>query len=125
MKTSEVQTTVSTLGKWVPLICATAAVGVSIIALKEIKNARREIRNVQKEVNSVATGKPSAVDEKLLQKIEKMDQQLLKVTQYLSKKKASPKPTPPVQPPILINKVINEDEELVEVEEIVTDDEEN
>ena len=39
-KTSNIMNTVS---KWVPLICAAAAVGVSVIALKEIKNVRKEL----------------------------------------------------------------------------------
>ena len=43
------KTTISTISRWVPLICAGAAAGVSMIALKEIKNVRRELITLKKE----------------------------------------------------------------------------
>ena len=39
----------ATVSKWVPLICAGGAIGISIFALKEIKNTRRELINLKKE----------------------------------------------------------------------------
>ena len=41
--------TTSLLAKWIPLICAGAAVGVSIMALKEIKNVRKDLILLKKE----------------------------------------------------------------------------
>ena len=41
--------TMSMLARWVPLICAGAAVGVSVIALKEIKNVRKDLMNMKKD----------------------------------------------------------------------------
>ena len=47
--TETVKSTANVLAKWVPLICAGTAVGVSIIALKEIKNVRKEVLLMKKE----------------------------------------------------------------------------
>ena len=68
---------ISSLSKWVPLICAGAAVGVSILALKEIKNVRKELIVMKKE--QVNPGK-----DELNSRIELMDEQLRKITQYLA-----------------------------------------
>ena len=68
---------ISSLAKWVPLICAGAAVGVSILALKEIKNVRKELIVMKKE--QVNPGK-----DELNSRIELMDEQLRKITQYLA-----------------------------------------
>jgi len=63
----------SNMAKWVPLICAGAAFGVSIIALKEIKNVRKELINLKK----------PTVDSGLDKRIQTMDDQLTKITEYL------------------------------------------
>lgn len=75
----------SMVAKWVPLICAGAAVGVSIIALKEIKNARKEISTFKKEqFANQSKGSNSEVDNNLLKKIELMDEQIRKITSYIA-----------------------------------------
>jgi multidrug efflux pump subunit AcrB len=79
-KTSSI---INNVSKWVPLICAGAAVGVSVIALKEIKNVRKELVNMKKEqIISKTTGVP----ETLTRKIEELDEQLKKITEYLKTK---------------------------------------
>jgi hypothetical protein len=74
--------TLSSFSKWVPLICAGAAFGVSILALKEIKNVRKELFLMKKETVSQNTADPE-----LSKKIELMDDQIRKITEYLVKKK--------------------------------------
>jgi hypothetical protein len=37
------------ISKWIPLLCAAAAAGVSIVALKEIKNVRAELSTIKKD----------------------------------------------------------------------------
>jgi len=122
----------SSFSKWVPLICAGAAVGVSVLALKEIKNVRKELMNMKKEQIAPVTNSVGP-DPELTKKIELMDQQLRKITQYLSNQN---KPKAEVDQPVvkkvvkpetinIINKepvVQAEEEEEVEYEE-VTDDE--
>uniref|UniRef100_A0A6C0I8H9 Uncharacterized protein n=1 Tax=viral metagenome TaxID=1070528 RepID=A0A6C0I8H9_9ZZZZ len=115
---------ISAFAKWVPLVCAGAAVGVSILALKEIKNVRKDLINMKKETLQ----QPD--NEDLNKKIELMDEQLRKITQYLSnqtKQKQVKK-----EPEKIIKEVVKEEvkiinsspEEQEEVEYIeVTDDE--
>ena len=130
---SSSSSSMSVFAKWVPLICAGAAVGVSVIALKEIKNTRRELIMLKKEQIS---GTSSAGNKELTKKIELMDEQLRKITEYLANQN-KPQNKPNKKSPIIkeafktkldnvkiINSVVNEDsdeEEEVEVE--VTDDE--
>ena len=108
--------TLSTLSKWIPLLCAGAAAGVSIIALKEIKNVRRELMIVKKEQN------PSANVE-LNNRMKSMEDQLKLLTDFIKNKDKVTKETEIIknvvkeQPPVTI---INNDE-YEEVE--VTDDE--
>lgn len=74
---AEVKSTVlSNVAKWVPLICAGAAVGVSIIALKEIHNMRKEM----------AKPVPTGTDQQLKAKIENMEIQLNKISEFLKTK---------------------------------------
>ena len=111
----------SSLAKWVPLICAGAAVGVSILALKEIKNVRKELIVMKKE--QVNPGK-----DELNSRIELMDEQLRKITQYLAnqnkpvkqKENVIIKEALPDEPEKV--KIINSENE--EEYEEVTDDEE-
>ena len=129
MNVSDVQvsTAMNTFSKWVPLICAGAAVGVSVLALKEIKNVRKELINLKKE--SLGSVKGSEQDPELLKRIELMDEQLRKITQYLANQN-KPKESPIIKnvaKPVIPVKIINdapEPEEEAEYEELeVTDDE--
>ena len=76
--TDTVKSTANMLAKWVPLICAGTAVGVSIIALKEIKNVRKEVLLMKKEQLV------SVNNTELTEKMERMDQQLRRITEYLT-----------------------------------------
>lgn len=119
IKTS-IEPGLSAFSKWVPLICAGAAVGVSILALKEIKNVRKELMVLKKE--NVITGNS---DPGLSEKVDRMDEQLRKITEYLVKSKEKPKDVlkEVIKTEPKDVKIINNDEEEVEYEE-VTDDEE-
>ena len=128
---SKTSTIINTVSKWVPLICAAAAVGVSVIALKEIKNGRKEIVSL-KQVKTVTS------DVGITKKIADLDEQLKKITEYLKMKSEQEKhkvvrqPPPPqpansgevvknvILPPAKEINIINEDE-YEEIE--VTDDE--
>ena len=126
---TEIKTATSMLSKWVPLICAGAAVGVSVMALKEIKNVRKELIMLKKEQNSSSS--KSGKDD-LTAKIELMDEQLRKITAYLANQNDNKSKSTIIKEAVkskLDNiKIINaeeaddDDEEEVEVE--VTDDEE-
>ena len=122
----------NTVAKWVPLMCAGAAIGVSIIALKEIQNVRKEL-----------TLKKNVPDEELAKRLEIMELQLKKLSDFImvpqNTAKQSPKKTPKVKvnvleeviknamnPPQTEMKIINENEKYdpTEYEEVeVTDDE--
>ena len=98
------------LSKWIPLICAGAAVGVSILALKEIKNVRRELIDLKNEqIVNVPNLETQQFDPELLKRIELMDEQIVKISKYLgSQQNKEKKPK--------INKIINEEPELIKVE---------
>jgi hypothetical protein len=144
--TETVKATANVLSKWIPLICAGAAVGVSIIALKEIKNVRKEVLLMKKEQLV------SVNNTELTEKIERMDEQLRRITEYLTnqnkmkpennttnqrKQKKSKKNSD--QDEKIINQVLpkkmdkvniindepDEDDNEVEIEIEVTDDEED
>ena len=121
----------NTVAKWVPLLCAGAAVGVSIIALKEIQNVRKEL-----------TLKKNVPDEELAKRLEIMELQLKKLSDFIMvpknvAKHVNPKkhPTNNVLDEVIKNvmnspqtemKIINENEKFDpgEYEEVeVTDDE--
>ena len=116
--------------KWIPLICAGAAIGVSVIALKEIHNTRKELMNLKKE-QLVPTGSGNEI---LAKKMELMESQLSKITEYLRNQQRPMGPPPPVRREEIIKKaiipepeevkIINEQPDQDEYEEIeVTDDE--
>ena len=116
--------------KWIPLICAGAAIGVSVIALKEIHNTRKELMNLKKE-QLVPTGNGNEI---LGKKMELMESQLGKITEYLRNSQRPMGPPPPVRREEIIKKavspqpeeviIINEQPDQDEYEEIeVTDDE--
>jgi hypothetical protein len=117
--------------KWIPLICAGAAVGVSVIALKEIHNTRKELVNIKKEHLSSASGGGNEV---LSKKMELMESQLSKITEYLRNSQRPMAPQPVVRREEIIKKavtpepeevkIINETPDPDEYEEVeVTDDE--
>lgn len=111
--------------KWLPLLCAGAAAGISIIALKEIKNVKNEI---------IALKAKGPDNSDLSKKMESFDVQLKTITDYL-KSKNERNFIPKVSGEVIKNvvkenivKIINEVEIKVEpedeYEEIeVTDDE--
>ena len=129
--TTIVQTS-STLGKWIPLICAGAAATVSIVALQEIRKLRKEILIIKKEPAV------SEANELLSKRMESMESQLKSLTDFIKNrnqldteiekvKTAGIKPEPviknvvsPEREPVIT--IIN-NEEYEEVE--VTDDEAN
>ena len=125
----EIETNYNNLVKWIPLLCAGAAAGISIIALKEIKNIKNEIITLKVKGSD---------NSELNKKMENMEEQLKTITSYLKSKNELPKRTPqiPQQPPLplpkentIIKNVIKEQPEVKiinddEYEEIeVTDDE--
>jgi len=115
------KTTVSTLSRWIPLICAGAAAGVSIIALKEIKNVRRELITVKRE-----QAKPQTVNDELSKRMQSMEEQLKILSEFIKNKEHVSKEATiirnAVNPQTETVNVINGEEEYEEVE--VTDDDE-
>ena len=111
------KSTMSHLSKWVPLLCAGAAAGVSIIALKEIKNVRKELYTLKKE-------NVKENNDELSKRMIAMEEQLKMLTEFIKNKEKVTKEAevirnvvkPTEQPVQIIN-----DEEYEEVE--VTDDE--
>ena len=107
-KTMDTDFSMESFSKYLPLLCAGAAVGLGIFALREIKNIKAEIK-----VPDVS------------KKMENMEQQLKKINEYLLKKDNNPviksvlKPDPPSEEVNIIN-----DNDLEEYEEVeVTDSE--
>ena len=124
----------TTVAKWVPLICAGAAIGVSIIALKEIQNVKKEL---------ILAKRQHGPDEELAKRLEIMEFQLKKLSDFIMvpkniNKHVTPKKHPKnildeviknaMNPPQTEVKIINENEKYdpTEYEEVeVTDDEED
>ena len=105
----------SSLSKWVPLICAGAAVSVSILALKEIKNVRKEMLTMKKEQGG---------SDDVIKKMELMDVQLKKITEFLQKKQKVVKSAVADNQDSEI-RIVNGSVTEIEYEEVeVTDDEE-
>ena len=65
----------STITKFLPFICAGAAVGVSILALKELKKIKAEMVLVKNQQNNVQVSKPTT-DPLLSKKMEQLEEQL-------------------------------------------------
>ena len=112
------KTTISTLSKWVPLLCAGAAAGVSIIALKEIKNVRKELMTFKKEQM------PKNVSDELNKRMQMMEEQLKLLTDFIKNKDKVEKQSEVIKNVVKESetpvKIIN-NEEYEEIE--VTDDE--
>jgi hypothetical protein len=71
----------SSLYQWLPLICAGAATGVSIVALQEIKNLRKEVITIKKENG----GSPEET-RKISKRIENMEHQLKSLADFIKNK---------------------------------------
>jgi len=134
LKVPEINTTktTSTVTKWIPFICAGAAIGVSVLALKELKKIKLEMLSVKNEQINASVNN-NTTDPILNKKMEQLEDQLKRVNDYLMNNN-------PKNPKIIRNalkteipkevKIINEEhvepEENVEYEEVeVTDDEED
>jgi len=70
----------SGITRWAPLLLAGAAVGVSVIAIKEIKNVRKELNVMKKADNNT----------ELIKRMELMDQQLMKISEFLANQTKPP-----------------------------------
>ena len=114
----------STVAKWVPLICAGAAVGVSVMALKEIHNVRKELVLAKKELGH---------NDELGKRMELMEQQLKSISDFM--KNSKPKPKVRSRSPIIkqvvdpgvriVNENVQENFDTNEYEEVeVTDNDE-
>ena len=124
--TTEAVQKASTLSGWIPLICAGAAAGVSIVALTEIKKLRKEITDIK----TVSTNESS---ELLGKRMENMESQLKTLTEFIKNKNeiesASETIKRSVPPTGVVKNVVDQNdgiqiingEEYEEVE--VTDDE--
>ena len=121
-KVPEIVSKSSSITKLLPFIFAGAAVGVSILALKELKKFKAEIVLVKNQQQSVKT------DPVLTKKLELLEDQLKRINLFLANKNS---PRNGVMKNVLKTeipkevKIINEPEENVEYEEVeVTDEEE-
>ena len=109
----------SSVSKWIPLICAGAAAGISIIALQEIKNVRKDIILLKKEQNG------SLLNEEINKRMENMEIQLKMLGDFIKNKNKVSKESAVIKNAVsesLDNIQIINGEEYEEVE--VTDDEE-
>ena len=79
-KVPEIEVKTVNYSRWSPLICAGAAAGVSIIALKEIKNVQQELVSLKKRDSSPAT-------DELNKRMQSMEEQLTILTNFIQKKK--------------------------------------
>ena len=73
------------VNKWIPLICAGGAIGVSLFALKELKNTRKELMILKKE----STG---GGNEELSKRMESMEEQLKTLTDFIKKNNQNTSP---------------------------------
>ena len=73
---SEVAQKTSNLSSWLPLICAGAAAGISIVALNEIKKLRTDVVEIKKQSNS-------ELNELVSRRMESMELQLNKLTSFI------------------------------------------
>jgi hypothetical protein len=78
--TKQGNTTMSLIARWGPLLLAGTAIGVSVMAIKEIKTVRKEL-------TSLKTGSVSNVD--LHKKMELMDGQLKQITAFISQQSSN------------------------------------
>jgi len=118
----------SIVTKWLPFIAAGTAIGVSILALKELKKIKSEMSIItNKQMNTTVKSDPL-----LNKKMEQLEEQLKKVNEYLMNN--NPK-NPKIIKSIIKTeipdevKIINDTgdtDETIEYEEVeVTDDEDS
>lgn len=114
---AEIQT--SSVTKWIPLIFAGVAAGISVIALHEIKNVRKELVAIKKDQNTNVT-------EEINKRIENMENQLKTLTDFITNKNKVQKDSSVIKNVVQetpeVN-IINEDNEDEYEEVEVTDDE--
>ena len=96
-----------TISKWVPLICAGSAIGISMFALKEIKNTRKELISLKKEQYTAPN------NDKLEKKIELMEKQLSKITDFLKTTQLQQARSAMQQPPPQSSRPIKKDPKIV------------
>ena len=108
----------SNISRWIPLMCAGAAAGISIVALQEMKNVRKELIAIKRE---------NGLNEELSKRMENMEQQLKLLADFVQNKHNVTKESKIVRNAVNSEgtaqenvRIIN-DEEYEEVE--VTDDE--
>lgn len=111
----------ATVSKWVPLICAGSAIGISIFALKEIKNTRKELMSLKKEQYTAPN------NDKLEKKMELLEKQLNKITDFLKTNQQqqaryanTPQPVktpeqPPKKDPKIVKNAVNVVPEQVKI----------
>ena len=123
---TDIKSSISTVTKWLPFICAGAAVGVSVLALKELKKVKNEMTVVKTQQTNV----PFKGDPELNKKMDQFEVQLKKINEFLMNNNSkNPKIIKSMLKPEVIKdvKIINEPEENqeeYEYEEVeVTDDE--
>ena len=128
----EMKSSISTVTRWLPFICAGAAVGVSILALKELKKVKSEMTVVKTQQNNT-----NKTDPELNKKMDQFDVQLKKVNEFLMNNNSkNPKiiksvvKSPEIPKDVKIINEVQENKEVPESEEYeyeeveVTDDEE-
>jgi hypothetical protein len=102
------------LSKWIPLLCAGAAAGVSLVALKEIKNLRTEVSSL----------KNNTISDDINKRMKNMESQLRTLTEFIKTKNDVPDDhviiKNAVKEPTNIKIINNEEYEEIEV----TDDDE-
>lgn len=100
--TVETKNVMGNIARWIPLICAGAAVGVSVIALKEIHNMRKEISKIEHKG-----------DEDLKAKIENMETQLNKISEFLKTKKTN------IRPPVVKTPTKSVSDKIKSLDEVI------
>ena len=81
-KIADAKTGASVVTKFIPFICAGAAVGVSILALKELKKIKNEmllVKNKQSTVNNNVV----KTDPELIKKMDRFETEFKKINEYL------------------------------------------
>ena len=78
---------IGNVSKWIPLICAGGAIGISIFALKELKNTRKELMLIKKESFG-------GNNEELSKRMENMEEQLKSLADFIKKGNQGPRTVP-------------------------------
>ena len=126
----------STITKFLPFICAGAAVGVSILALKELKKIKAEMVLVKTQQNNIQS--KAVTDPVLSKKLEQLEDQLKRVNLFLANQSSQRSNASggkiiknvlnsgiPKEVKIINEEVVPANSEEVEYEEVEVTDEEN